>query len=918
MKNINKTTPVSLSVVTMCYFLGSTSSLAMEDVVDEVTHSYINLKKTHDFHFNSAKNNSLFENFASLVNSNVTNFVKSFGLLKYKFADSNLSSFELMKKKENFVKFPYFFNYAQSQGFENTKVNEDTKVNAPKNRGKPEKTKIVNLDKLKRDLDNIASKIENEKISDSVTIIIGNVGAGKTALYRTILGSPLRGYYDEDKREYLIEGEGISKRNRAETKYPAINEYLVDCPGFADDEAEQDIINAYTLSTLFNKVKKFNLLLVVPLPEMEGKAKKFTDAIQHLEKLFPNKKDTKKLKEGLNLVISKGTKDKNEVNFIKNTIREIEKDLHSTLSPFAREILQFLADEDNKKISFFEKPQVEKIIQKNSSFIENKLYIERLNTGISLATNTEICIKDSADVIAEKISDLFIEFEEDLSTYTSNFIRTRVKTTEKITAKDIRSSLKNSSANLSEAVLKCKDGEDGGDDIKNLNEVLKKFDGETDLSNKFAILMEQRNFFKRIRPEHTSINFKVAPIVLNSISKKLNKLSDDSINYFNSKQNNKIKMSGYIVGTSDVQEKIDGGLFNAVEVHGWKSIIIDEDIALPGVSVALASPFWIVLDKKIINLKGNNGSNPNPKPKEYGENGVGGNPGQSGGNFYGLVDKIYNPENLTINTSGGMGGAGQRGGNGKPGKPGKDGDLNAVKNRAFKGNTQENSQPTAWERFFMFLGAPKTDRLEYISGEEGEKGSDSGAGGKGGEGGYRGEIEFVTFVDGQTTPSSHSINKTHTRGKDGPPGEHGNPGKGGAHGRVYKGIYCSDGSDKIDTETTVIWSGVGSIVGGVLSRWVPGIPSTWIPYIPPSVTAWISPTGTAGLGAFMGSYIPKLANKAINGGWQTEPKEKNLPKKEEDGKVPPYHTPIQQLPEPSEEIDINIIRSEWDNDKSNL
>jgi hypothetical protein len=931
MRNINKITPVSLSVVTMFYFLGSTSSLAMEDVVDEVTHSYMKLKKSHkkahDFHFNSIKteNNSLFESFASLINSNVTNLVKSFGLLKYKFTDSNLSSFELMKKKENFIGSSYFFNYAQSQGFENTKVNEDIKVNIPKNTEKLEK-KIVNIDKLKRDLDNVASKIENEKIADSITIIIGNVGAGKTALYSTILGLPLRGYYNTDEREYLIEGKGISTSKRSETKYPAISEYIVDCPGFGiKGEEEQDIINAYTLHNLFNKVKNFNLLLVVSLPEIESKAEYFINAIDHLEKLFPNKKDINKLKKGLNLVISQGTKDKNDVKFIKTKIRKIEEDRHANLSPFAREMLQFLANEENEKISFFEKPQEEGSIKKNTLFIENKPFIEKLNTGISLARSTEGLIKDSADAVAEKISDFFVEFEEDLPKYTRNFIRAQAKTI----AQDTRNSLKKTAKNLSEAALKCKDGEDGEDDIKNLEEILKKFDGETDLSNKFALFMEQREFLKRIKPKNILMNLKVDPLTLKNIAGKLTILGDDHINFYNSKKNNKIKISSYVVGTSDVQKKIDGGLFKAVEVHGWKSIIIDEDITLPGISVALASPFWIVLGKKIVNLKGNNGSNPKPKPKEHGENGVSGSPGQSGGNFYGLVDKIYNPEDLFINTSGGIGGAGQGGGDGKPGKAGKNGDLDVVKNRAIKGDTISDYQPNSWERFFMFLGAPLTDRLEYISGEKGEKGEDSGAGGHGGQGGYRGVIEFVTF-DGQTTPSSYNIkedrNRIHKRGKDGPHGEHGNPGKGGDHGRVYKGIYCSDGGDKIDKKKTAIWSVVGSIAGGVLSRWLPEVPANWVAWIPPHATAWIPPhvkawippTGIAGLGAFIGSYIPKVANTTINGGWQTEPKERNLPKKEDDGKEPLYHTPVQQLPEQSEEIDLNKIRSKWNIDKSNL
>ena len=203
-------------------------------------------------------------------------------------------------------------------------------------------------DKIKK----VEKRLANQKVASHITVFIGKAGAGKSCIYNYEQGIPLIAKLQD--KTLIIERkdeEKIGNRKNGAiihgstpgTSYPSLSkggDYF-DCPGFDDPRGEeQDIVNAYSLHKLFDTkgVQNFRIALVVSKEEMTvERGKPFVELIRQLGELFPNGQN--EIKKGLNLIITKGSREENDVNIIKNKISGI-RDAHRGMTDFQKEILR--------------------------------------------------------------------------------------------------------------------------------------------------------------------------------------------------------------------------------------------------------------------------------------------------------------------------------------------------------------------------------------------------------------------------------------------------------------------------------------------------------------------------------------------------------------------------------------------------
>lgn len=103
-----------------------------------------------------------------------------------------------------------------------------------------------------------------------------------------------------------------------------------------------------------------------------------------------------------------------------------------------------------------------------------------------------------------------------------------------------------------------------------------------------------------------------------------------------------------------------------VEIYAREKFYVDSDYSARS-QISVVAPLWIVTGDYRINFHGMDGQRIESRARE-GENGISGQSGGPGGNFFGLTDEIINGSRLTIFSRGGDGGSGQDGGFGINGK----------------------------------------------------------------------------------------------------------------------------------------------------------------------------------------------------------------------------------------------------------
>lgn len=94
-----------------------------------------------------------------------------------------------------------------------------------------------------------------------------------------------------------------------------------------------------------------------------------------------------------------------------------------------------------------------------------------------------------------------------------------------------------------------------------------------------------------------------------------------------------------------------------INVYVVSTFYVDSDLNLIGFEeLKIFANKWYILHVATFHLNGLNG-----EPHERNDNGMPGNPGMDGGNFFGLANEIINGDLLTVNVNGGNGANGQDG-----------------------------------------------------------------------------------------------------------------------------------------------------------------------------------------------------------------------------------------------------------------
>ncbi|KAF0530317.1 50S ribosome-binding GTPase family protein [Gigaspora margarita] len=699
----------------------------------------------------------------------------------------------------------------------------------------------------------------NERISqqEKAIIIIGDTGEGKSTLLNYLTGVPLFSR-DDDFGDYIIytetsDGIDINDRSISQTTLPLCRGIYWDCPGFGDTRGPvQNIINAYSIYKLVKNTKKLKVVVVASEYVIKSTRKKeFLNLINNIGETFKN---TDELVQGLCLVITKNNKlDAKKVRTCFHKILEEQID-QENFGQSKRKILKFLSSSESQ-IIFFNAPQQEGRISdtdKSSILegIEKISYLKKLEPNLLLDDGPKLYIKDLVEKFHVDIKNyILLKFYPAVQSYLETLIDTHLGT-----IKELRNILFNISDQLNNIHEKPQHFENNLQQILLIVEFIQRNDLKEELLKKFSLL----NFFNLVKPESLEIKGNTSSWYdyISELIKEIDVLKSFKVY----SKEHLLTLEGIIIGTEDlinVMNNQEISEISEINMFSLNTLFIDKDIIAPGVNLSLISPKLRVVGKRTINLKGNSGplhqpnkandgisftkeriyneiydevnegissqiiNNSNDKiiftkekindetnneissdeekieEKMNGKDGLPGQPGYNGGNFYVKGSIFFDLSSLIINVSGGDGGQGQDGGDGAKGFDGADCGVDFIKQKKIlalisreKMHTLSNKESGVVDKaivctkFLLTFNDKHEETYEYF--DPGQKGGNGGRGGIGGIGGNPGSVEFDSPSQLIENPI---ILKECKRGAD---GKRGNAGRGGKNGPKYRGVYINE------------------------------------------------------------------------------------------------------------------------------
>lgn len=625
-------------------------------------------------------------------------------------------------------------------------------------------------------------KIDKELSQENKVVIIGGTGAGKSSIFNYMqhdlkykyVGNDVL-YSREDGKQFV---SCIKSGIVSETTVPTVCGEFVDCPGFEDSRnIVQAIINAYSIHRLLEKADSTKILFVVKHAEFEAsRAENFVTNLRRLGRMFAN--DINKLLDGLCLVVTSITdleRVKDPVESEKNSIERAYKDLEKIFGGMdqvdkggytenekqnSKKILHTLMNRQNKKVGVFSFPKYTKtlknVLKNERNTIEGILGrlkpIKKSKPNLILNDEGKNLIKDFFSNELTKCSEIFEKCDRDFEVSLKNYIKLKKK---KLTSVKLRDHFKK----VGEEIKIITSAE-----TEAFVRIIGKFSQETNdfllLDKSVKKLVKRFKFMEKIgvgfNSEMGSLCSKSAKdtiVKIKTLSKKIKLMSS----YKFEKVEKIIRLSGYIIGTSDLHEKILAQGLEKIEVFSFHSFLLDKDIEAFGANLIFFSPYWFRRGVVTINISGRDGENLSGQISE--NDGLPGNPGFPGGNFYGRYREIFGKRSFTIRANGGNGSNGSDGGIGKNGTDGVSLDREFVEGS--RKEKEEIFNKTVTKRYRIAKKATK--------GAQGYSGGAKGLGGKSGE---------VSLNSEKGTPYK-DFEKFTIDGKD---GKSGNPGKGGLGG----------------------------------------------------------------------------------------------------------------------------------------
>ena len=731
-----------------------------------------------------------------------------------------------------------------------------------------------------------------------VTLVLGMSGSGKSTVISYHAEDQLIGYLDLDQIHIKRKPETIAQDNvpdqigagyTSRTSLPYLRTGWFDCPGFFDTRGPEDeILNGYSVAKLLDNYSKVRFLLAINDSDLNPgseRAELFLQAIKKFDVLTFGT-PINNLKKGLNIIVTQGAHD--DVSIFKMKVNRILTARQNELTTSQQEILKYMCSEENSQISFFTMPKEEGVIKKNLKLISDKAeYIDDIRSNITFSHEAEKHIKAIANRTTRRVTDCLENFYENLPNQSLKFIQSHDGDAQKIRAV-FQSMIKPLKEVHSEELTL-------DSDTQNIENVLKQLNPAS--QETFSALIAQRRTLKKIKPKEVTLSFNLNKGgILDNLAGRFTHLSKLPVPKLNGSS---FTLEGNVIGMSDLVHHLigKGGVLMA-DVYCKHSLLIDKDVEKPNTSMVLAAPHWIVRGQKILSLRGNDGEEIMQPQAPYSQNGLPGNPGHSGGNFYGIMDEIYNGSGLKIDVSGGTGGKGQTGGDGIKGIDGEEGSLEDIINR--RESALAAPKETLKRGFLRWaLTSNDAERLLYRSGKLGTKGGDAGAGGKGGYGGKSGTVEFERLENGKFQSLLTGVEYQKDEGRDGPDGEHGVPGQGGLNKPIYEGVCIKKKRNMTELAKRVVTDGVAGAGTGASIGWLGGPFGIGIGAIGGAVIGGISP--------IIGSEIDKR-----NWLWEQGPEQMDGDQWAQPGKKA-QHVNDEKIRKPSDSATINYVnvRLNW-------
>jgi energy-coupling factor transporter ATP-binding protein EcfA2 len=263
-----------------------------------------------------------------------------------------------------------------------------------------------------------------------------------------------------------------------------------------------------------------------------------------------------------------------------------------------------------------------------------------------------------------------------------------------------------------------------------------------------------------------------------------------------------LSITGNIVKLSEIKSYINSKV-KTIKIKSLGKVIFDSDLTVKGADVAIISPIWLVETNSTIDLSGLDALQHNTSKAlnghgyqlnrngQKGKDGMPGNPGEDGGNFYGFGKIFVNLNKLFVDVSGGKGGNGQDGGDGSDGQ---DNNKHARKNDNYKSYDIEKFGviKNYWylkKNFVLKDYSFHYTKVKHCEGFPGGKGGDGGKGGSDGIGGKGGKVLLESF-----SGINKIVDFISKHGKKGIPGKGGKGGDGGKNSNdldIYYGYAPS-------------------------------------------------------------------------------------------------------------------------------
>lgn len=767
-----------------------------------------------------------------------------------------------------------------------------------------------------RELDKILASSE---IKEPITILLGNREAGKFTVLQYELQAPLKAYEDDTGKICLNDhpnlcAKGLAKfrgRFNSKTKIPILRDNWVYCPGLLDtDGPEAEILSAHFLSQLLEQSPKVRFLLVVPESQLEeGKLRGgiFFKLTEDLSKMLEGN-SVNDLKQGLNVVVTQGTY--LDVSGFQNAIEIMLNDRDNTFRPLQKELLQWMANPKNEQITIFQRPKDEGEIpmQGRKKLISpDAPYVENLKVNVTYSP-------EATEYVRQIIKGLTLDFTQCLEDFNAGFRQDaeQLVRSHDGDANSLRELIKSSITPLQEV----QDQEQTfNEDTRYIDNALAVFNPV--LKEKFSKLQDQRKFLLSVKPKGDKVDLTFnKKCLLNKIVSSANKLSTPP---HCNRVNTTCIFQGEIIGTSDIVRNLsDLDNIEMVCAYATHSLLIDDNVQMPGVSFGLAGSQWVVRGDKTISLQGRSGVDIKPEEALNGKDGQPGMPGQNGGHFYGIARQIYPGSGLTIDVSGGTGGKGQNGGNGLNGQDGIAGNLEDIEKVRDTAKVSQESLERGWW-WWPFTSNTK-ERIVLQSGQLAEPGGDAGAGGKGGSAGLAGSIRIERYENAKYYPLPTGSQNINNEGQEGIDGEAGIPGLGGVNSEVFAGVYIKKERNKLLSRVFADAT-VGAVIGAKIAS--DFVASTSILRISPAlagspvvgVVISATPFVVGAIGGVVGALTPFIGTKIDQGVgiWEEKPHSIINTSRANNGKQQVIPNGLNWKPaKPSIEMDISSIRQNWE------